>query len=201
MTDSLTEQLTPDLRARAEAYVQWRILRLDGKKTHVNPGQGHLLKNYTNRHFLQYKNQGAFGGINLGFSDNAEPSTAAKVVHWEFLNRQRTPVKYDEPIAIRCKSGYLRYGSRDIGINLHWSDGPVYEWRLLGGKPGTPVMTSDWFSIFNTACKEPMIRFVRTRGGDIGWPSSETWFQQVKGHAKDAVEKAIREYVKSKTGG
>jgi len=118
MTDSLTAQGTPDVQRAAEYFKQWTILHPNGGTTKLRVGERYLLKNSTNRHFLQYKKQGAFGGINLGFSDDAEPSTAAKAVHWEFVNRDRTPVKYDEPVAIRCKDGYLHYGQRTVGINL-----------------------------------------------------------------------------------
>jgi hypothetical protein len=203
VTDSLTAQSSQDVQQLAEYVKQWKILNLDGSKGDIRPGKRYLLKNSTNRHFLQYKNQGTFGGINLGFSDDAEPSTAAKVVHWEFLNRQRTALKYDEPVALRCKDGYLRYGSRSVGINLVWSDSPVFEWRLLGGRPGTPVTTSDWFSIFNMHSQpgEPMIYFQREIGGNIGWPSSKTLLEQGFNWAKEAAQKALAEYFKSQAGG
>jgi hypothetical protein len=203
MTDSLTAHSTQSVQQLAEYVKQWKILNLDGSKGEIRPGKRYLLKNSTNRHFLYYKNQGAFGGINLGFSDDAEPSTAAKVVHWEFANRQRTSLKYDEPIAIRCKDGYLKYGSRTVGINLVWSDNPVYEWRLLGGRPGKPVTTSDWFSIFNMHSQpgEPMIWFEREIGGNIGWPSSRTLREQGLDWVKETAQRALVEYFKSQAGG
>ena len=203
MTDSLTAHSSQDVQQLAEYVKQWKILNLGGGQSDVRAGKRYLLKNSTNRHFLQYKNQGAFGGINLGFSDDAEPSTAAKLVHWEFVNRQRSQVKYDEPIAMRCKDGYLRYGSRTVGINLVWSDNPVYEWRLLGGKPGTRVTTSDWFSIFNMHSQPgmPLIYFEREIGGNIGWPSSKTLMDQGFDWLKEAAQKALVEYFKSQAGG
>jgi hypothetical protein len=203
MTDSLTAQTSQDVEQLAEYVQQWIVLDLNRRSLDIRPGQRFLLKNSTNRHFLQYKKQGTFGGINLGFSDNAEPSTAAKVVHWEIVNRQRTPVKYGEPVAIRCRDGYLRYGSRTVGINLDWSDNPVFEWRLLGGRQGTPVRTGQWLSIFNMHAQpgEPLIYFKREVGGNIGWPSSRTWVEQGFGWAKEALQKALAEYIKSQAGG
>lgn len=203
MTDMLTAQSSEEIQRLGEYLAQWKLGNLAGPSTDIRPGKRYLLKNTTNRHFLHYKKQGTFGGINLGFSDDAEPSTAAKVVQWEIINRQGTPVKYDEPVALRCRDGYLRYGRREVGINLHWSDSPVYEWRLLGGKPGTPVKTGTAFSIFNlhTADGEPLIYFRREIGGNIGWPSSRTLVDQGFGWAKDALKKAIAEYVKSQAGG
>jgi len=201
MTDSLTAHGTPDVQRAAEYFQQWTILNPNGGTTEIQPGKRYLLKNSTNRHFLQYKEKGP-GVINLGFSDDAEPSTAAKVVHWEFLNRDRTPVKYDQPVAIRCRDGYLHYGQRTVGINLVWSDNPVFQWRLLGGRPGTPVRTRDWLSIFNMHSEngEPLIYFKREIGGNIGWPSSKTLAQQGLDWAKDTVQKAVIEYLKSQAG-
>lgn len=105
MTDSLT--FSPGVQQAAESFMQWRILSPDGATVVIQPGRRYLLKNRVNDHFLQYKKQGAFGGINLGFSDDDKPSTAQKILHWEFLNASRTPVKYGDPVAIRCKDGYL----------------------------------------------------------------------------------------------
>jgi hypothetical protein len=203
MTDSLTASSTSQIEEAAEFLKQWRILSVNGRQgVDIRSGQRYLLKNSTNRHFLQYKEQG-WGIVNLGFSDNADPSTAAKVVHWEFANAQRTPVKYDEPVAIRCKDDYLRYGHRPRAINLLWSDNPVHEWRLLGGRPGAPVKTGESFSIFNMHGEngEPLIYFKREFGGNIGWPSSKTLLEQGLDWAKEAVQKAVVEYLKSQGGG
>jgi hypothetical protein len=201
MTDSLTTKATPEIQRAAEYFKQWTILDPNGAQTEIRPDRRYLLKNSTNRHFLSYKEQNF--GINLGFTDDAEPSTAKKVVHWSFVNERRTPVKYGEPVAIRCKDGYLHYGQRPWGINLDWSDTPIYEWRLLGGRPGTVVKTRDWLCIFNTrsGIGQPMIRFKREVGGDIGWPDSKTLLQQGLDWAKETVQRAVVEYLKSQAGG
>ncbi len=203
MTKSITAQSSEEIQRLGEYLAQWRLGNLKGPSSDVRKGTRYLLKNSTNRHFLHYKHQGTFGGINLGFTDDAEPSTAAKVVQWELVNRQGTPVKFDEPVALRCGDDYLRYGHREVGINLTWSDNPVYEWRLLGGKPGTALKTGVPFSIFNmhNAEGEPLIYFQREIGGNIGWPSSETLMDQGFKWAKDAAQKAIAEYLKSVAGG
>jgi hypothetical protein len=199
MTDSLTSKASPEIQRAAEYFKQWTILDPNGAQTDIRPDRRYLLKNSINRHFLAYKEQNF--GINLGFTDDAEPSTAKKVVHWAFVNQGRTPVKYGEPVAIRCKEGYLHYGTRDWGINLVWSDSPVFEWRLLGGKPGTAVKTRDWLCIFNNRHAHPMIHFKRTVAGNIGWPDSQTLLEQGTNWAKEAVQKAIVEYLKSQSGG
>jgi hypothetical protein len=200
MTDTLTSSTPEQIRQAAEFFTQWTILNPGGGNTPVQPGQRYILKNRTNRRFLRYKEQKF--GINLGFTDDAEPSTEAKVVHWQFRNRTGTPIRYDEPVAVRCRDGYLHYGHRTFGINLDWSDTPVYQWRLLGGKAGNRVSTRDWVTIWNmhTDPGEPLIHFDREIGGNIGWPSSKTLLQQGLDWAKETVQKAVVEYLKTQTG-
>jgi hypothetical protein len=203
MTDNLASKATPAIEQAAEAFMQWAILNPDGATVEIKPGKRYLLKNTSNRHFLYNKKQGTFGGINLGFTDDAEPGTAKKVVHWEFLNRERTPVKYGEPVALWCNGGWLYYGHRDIGINLLWSKGPNHSWRLFGGRPGTPAKTRDLLCIWNMHgdIGEPLIYFKREIGGNIGWPSSKTLVQQGLDWGKETVQKAVAEYFKSQAGG
>lgn len=202
MTDSLIANASPQIQQAAELFKQWTIFSPDGATIGIQRGRRYLLKNRINRHFLQYKKQGTFGGINLGFSDDAEPSTAEKVLHWEFVNSSRTPVRYDEPVAIRCKDGYLRYGHRNVGINLLWSDNPVFEWRLLGGPVGAWVSTRDWLCIWNahSTYGEPLIYSKREIGGNVGWPSSKTLLEQGLDWAKETVQKAVVEYFESQAG-
>jgi hypothetical protein len=208
MADSLTTESGERIQAAAEAFMQWRVLDptdIGNPKdvvVEVKPGKRFLLHNSKNHHYLHYKEQPP-GTINLGFTDDAEPSTAAKVIQWEFRNRNGTPVCYGEPIAIRCKDDYLYYGERTIGINLKWSDGPDFQWRLFGGRPGTRVKTRDYLCIWNMHGEvgEPMIWFEREIGGNIGWPSSKTLWQQALDWTKATVQKAVAEYFKRQAGG
>ena len=52
------------------------------------------------------------------------------------------------------------------------------------------MKSGDRLSIYNTVTKQPLIYFDRTVGGDIGWPNSETWGQQIS----DAVMAFIKEH-------
>lgn len=155
------------------------------------------LKNSRTRKFLQWEEQSV--GINLGWTDNAEPATAVRVSRW-FLTRQSSsqgPVRYGETIALGYGKdpSFIRYEDRTFGINLGWSDSPVFEWKLLGGRAGQPVSSGDWLAIYNKRAADCLIYFDRTVGGDIGWPSSQTWTDQlgdiltqaVKDHWKEAV--------------
>ena len=157
------------------------------------------LKNGKARRFLQYEKQGTFGGINLGWTDDAGLETGTRVSQWTFIRQgnHQQPLRYGEPVAIRWKDDYIYHGHREVGINLKWSDNPVYEWRILGGTPGTPVSRQDWVCVFNTMSEggEPLIYFDRTVGGDIGWPSSRTWGQQLKEIGTDLGKEAIFAYL------
>jgi hypothetical protein len=53
MTDSLTARSTPEIQQAAEFLKQWNILDPDGRQIDIGPGRRHLLKNSTNRHYLQ----------------------------------------------------------------------------------------------------------------------------------------------------
>lgn len=155
------------------------------------------LKNNRTRKFLQWEQQPL--GINLGWTDNAGPNTAARVSRW-FLSRPNgsaAPVRYGEEIALGYgkSPSFVRYQERTFGINLGWTDSPVFEWKLLGGQPGQSVRSGDWLAIYNKRAGDCLIHFDRTVGANIGWPSSETWTDQlgnlltqaVKDHWKEAV--------------
>lgn len=116
------------------------------------------LKGRTTRKFLQYEKQ--VFGINLGWTDNASATTARKRSKWFFARKggRQGPIRYGETIAIGWgkSPSFIKYDHRNVGINLDWSDKPVYEWTILGGKPGTPVRTGrDWVILYNLAHGSP----------------------------------------------
>jgi len=57
--------------------------------------------------------------------------------------------------------------------------------RLLGGKPGEPFRRGISFCKVEEKIPSPW----RTVGGDIGWPSSKTWSDQLAGKAWNVVKK------------
>ena len=149
------------------------------------------LKNRMEGHFLQHEHQ-TFG-INLGWTDDASAATAVRVSRWFFTRSDTThPLRYGDTVAMGygVSPSYIHYANRTFGINLEWSTAPRYEWKLLGGKIGTEVRSGDWLAIYNTVTKQPLIYFDRTVGGDIGWPNSETWGDQLG----DFVMRFIKEH-------
>jgi len=150
------------------------------------------LKNSRERKFLQWEEQ-TFG-INLGWTSDASPATAIRVSRWFFTlpTDNSSPLRYGQPIALGygISPSYIHYADRTFGINLDWSTTPRFEWKLLGGKIGEQVRSGDWLALYNQTAGDCMIDFDRTVGADIGWPSSETWTDQIL----DAVMQAIKDH-------
>jgi hypothetical protein len=192
-----------DAAAIAAEMTQWRI-GVDQPATTVLPKrrfEGHPERNYNIkgaklRRFLQYEKQ-TFG-INLGWTDDATPQTALKVARWFFARRGEDvgAVRYGETVALGNGGdpSFAHYEDRTVGINLGWSEAPVFEWRILGGKPGEPVKTNAPVALFNAKADEFLIYFDRDVGGDIGWPSTRKFGDQLvgklKGLAWDELKKA-----------
>jgi hypothetical protein len=173
----------------AEQFKQWMINAngprgtVLGKSSFGGPAnRNYSLKGLEPRKFLQHEHQ--TWGINLGWTDNASAATERKVRRWFFHKRGSGPIRYGDLIALGNggNPSFIRYSKRTFGINLDWSNSPVYEWQILGGRRGQPVSTGTRVALFNTKSKagtsvgEPLIYFDRTVGGDIGWPSSTTWW-------------------------
>lgn len=146
----------------------------------ADPGRSYSLKNSKLSRFLQYEKQKV--GINLGWTDDASAATEPKVARWFFTRSGSAtgPVAYGEFLAMGYgkSPSYVRHEKRTIGIDLGWSDKPVFEWRLLGGTAGAPIDNRAWLAIHNEKAGNFLIHFDRTAGGDIGWPDSRTWGDQ-----------------------
>jgi len=153
------------------------------------------LKNIQVKRFLQYESQ-IWGSINLGWTDDAKPATAKKVARWFFTRKVNngTPLTYGEPLGLGygISPSFIHYKKRRVGINLDWSHVPVLEWQLLGGPIGSRVSSGEWIAIYNKRAGDCRIHFDRTVGGDLGWPSSETWTDQLG----DVLTKAVKKYWK-----
>ena len=192
----MTDMLTDQGQVLAEHLKQWAIG--GGKDGVVVAGWGYTLKCKLNRKFLQYEHQ-AFG-INLGWTDDAEPETARKVARWVFVPQDGgTQLAYGEHIAMGFgkEPSFVRYEERSVGINLGWSKTPVFEWRVLGGPEGEPVHAGKYLVLFNTRASgtgEALIHFDRTAGVNLGWPTSKTWGDQaidlIVSKLKDEAKKA-----------
>lgn len=163
------------------------------------PDRNYNLKNRQAIKFLQHEKQTV--GLNIGWTDNATNATGDRVARWFFTRKgdATTPVTYGEDVAIgygRAPS-FLCYESRTAGVNLGWHAAPSYEWKLLGGPVGTTVHTQEWLAIYNTKSEggECLIYFDREVGGDVGWPSSDTWLDDLKGRAWEEVKRQAKKHL------
>jgi hypothetical protein len=152
--------------------------------------RNYWLKNRMLRKFLQYEHQDF--GINLGWTDDAEPATAGRVSRW-FLalpNKADRPIRFGEPIAMGYGKdpSFVHFGSRTFGINLDWSNKPVYEWVVLGGRIGQPVLQDKYLAIYNRTAKHFFMFFDRNVGGDIGWEDSKRWGTQLEDFVSDLID-------------
>src|SRR4051812_23097670 len=119
MADKLVDEMV-------DRYKQWSIGG-DAAGTPVVPKREYNLHNQKRKKYLQYESQ--TWGVNLGWTDDAQPATATRVKHWIFVrNGSATgPILYGEAIAIKnTRDTFVHYTHRDVGINLGWSKDPVY---------------------------------------------------------------------------
>ncbi|WP_437534068.1 hypothetical protein WME79_08215 [Sorangium sp. So ce726] len=86
-------------------------------------------------------------GINLGWRSGANPGNV------RFVPQAGGAVRYGEPVALFVTNPsaekYVKYREREYGINLVWSPDAVYQWRITGGAPGTPVDLNQPFGLSN----------------------------------------------------
>lgn len=158
------------------------------------------LKGVFHRKFFHYEKQGRTRGINLGWTSNASAKTARNRSNWFFTRKSKAkgPIKFGELLAIGWerkgkKKPYIKYSKRKVGINLNWSSVPHYEWMIRGGKSGTPVRRGkDVVILYNLMVRQPLIRFDRKYGGDIGWPTSKRGGIRVSKYVKKAGGKVVK---------
>ncbi len=199
----MTDSTLTAAEAAAVLFKQWIVLSshvpakspIRSKDSFNGPVDRNLqLKNGRRRKFLHYENQ---VGFDIGWTDNAAPKTAIKSERWFFLPEagDGKPILYGQPIAIGLgkNPSFMCHEKRFIGVDLQWHDQPCYEWLLLGGERDTPVKTNEWFAIYNTKVEECFIETERTMGGNVGYPSSQTWWDQGVGILKNLGKKAAEE--------
>lgn len=160
------------------------------------------LKNGRVKRYLQWEEQKF--GINLGWTDEADPATAARVTRW-FCARQAGksgPVTYGETVALGYgkSPSFIRHAQRSVGINLDWSAAPVLEWVFVGGTAGQPVRTDEWLALYNQHAVDFLVHFDRNAGGDIGWITSSRWEDQITAAVRDAVKTIMNDYARGLVG-
>jgi hypothetical protein len=193
------------VRKLVDKYKQWTIGSGETgevlSKAHFDdhPDRNYTLKSRVPDRFLQYEEQ--TWGINLGWTDDDSAQTAKRVARWFFTRREGTggPVRYGETIALANGKGrsFLYHKGRPRGINLDWSNPPVFEWRILGGNPGSPVRRGAYVAILNVTIEEFFVYFDRDLGGNVGWSDSRRWGDILTEELKDLVKRYGADAVKA----
>src|SRR5215208_4164426 len=177
--------------------LNWYIIPSDNSVTTVLPGDthGYDLFNETMLQRVVYGSREY--GINLVWDD---PDPTNPSIRFLPLSGATTPILYGERVAIHVRGGgFLRYGEREYGISLKWSESPVYEWRLRGDNPpeSTPVDLTQPVGLFNTVSSDYLFYDPRRYGINLKWLrdkgkyNSKPWYESVT----DAVTGFVSEVV------
>src|SRR5262245_26145363 len=167
-----------------ESVKQWKIgtgsanVRSQNRYT---TNSGYNLFCQKNGKFLTYKEVPL--GINLGFTADA----SIKKTHFRLPDGREREILSGELVALGIGGGdaFLRYAHRDVGINLKWSNDPVFEWRIFGanGQLGAPVAQNSLVAIVNVKVEPSPDFFVfleRPPGiADVGWTTSPNFWNDV----------------------
>jgi hypothetical protein len=135
---------------------------------------GYNLFCQTNGRYLTYLE--TLLGISLGYTD--DPSV--QKTHFRLPDGMEREILSGESVAFGIGGGraFLRYAHRDAGVNLDWSEKPVFEWRIFGSNNqiGTPISENSFVAIINDKVEPSpdfFVYFERPPGmADVGWTTS-----------------------------
>lgn len=176
--------------------LNWFIVPSDDSTTTLDPtasAEYDLVNEYAIKRLIYQERE---YGINLGWADLDPTAPALNVVR---QGSDTTPIRYGELVAIRIRGGgYLRYGQRDYGINLKWSEDPVYEWQFAGSgsSMGMDVRLGDAVGLVNNTAGDTLFYDPRRYGINLKWLADKgkyndtPWYESVA----DAVGSFFREF-------
>jgi hypothetical protein len=106
-------------------------------------------------------------GINLVWDDPGGEGN----MRFQRPSGTKEPLKNDEAVAIHVRGGgFLKYESRTFGINLGWSQTPVFEWQIRGASGDVKIPQP--VQLFNTRENDYMIYGERPLGINLRWVNS-----------------------------
>jgi hypothetical protein len=143
----------------------WVLEQLSGQL--IPNGSYSKLVNQTNDKCVVYHERKY--GINLGWSDCDAIDPNIRFVRKADV-AEHSSLKFGERLAMKViDHGYIRYGQREFGINLVWSDTPVYEWEIRGGTIGDAVPTGVPVILYNRVGSDSVIYCERPFGINLRW--------------------------------
>jgi hypothetical protein len=111
--------------------------------------------------YLGYQNREY--GINLGWVPHNIGATSWMIKAQGLADGATVPNKH--PVALRSAGAgkWLRYGVRDYGVNLEWSNTPAYEWEIIRPADNTS------FALYNRVTGNYLVFKPQTYGISLGW--------------------------------
>jgi hypothetical protein len=157
--------------------------------------QGYNLFCTSNGKYLTYKKVPV--GVNLSFETSGDNKT-----HFRLPDNLERDILSGEPVALGIggSPSFLRYKESHVGINLDWSESPIFEWRIFGTdtEVGKPIPENTPVALLNDKVKPSpdfLIYFERPVGVDIGWTTSPGFWDHVgdlaEKHKADIAKAAI----------
>ena len=151
-------------------------LRSQSRLASASDGYNLLLR--TNNKYLTY-DSGNVAGVNVGYTSDPEN----KRIHFRLPDNSEREILTGEPVAFGIGGGaaFLQYQHQPVGINLTYSQDPIFEWRICGGEQkGEPIPLGSWVALLNERVQPTpdfLVYFARlggppVGGADIGWTTS-----------------------------
>ena len=139
----LSSTLIAFLTSHIYAQFEWQITGADT----IRPNEKCYLFNTKINKKVAYKSQKH--GINLSWSS---PQKGGSNILLKVANNEGI-LATNEAIAIYVEGGsYLKYGEREYGITLVWSQTPVYEWIIrIDDKVILGIHSGKKYGLFNQA--------------------------------------------------
>ncbi|MBL7814571.1 MAG: hypothetical protein JNL70_06165 [Saprospiraceae bacterium] len=132
---------------RSYSQYQWTIKQTaQSSKDTLLSNEKYYLWNEISKKVLGYKSQKK--GINLAW---LSPQKTKQNIIFKDCDTDGVLTERDS-VAICVEGGaYLRYGAREYGINIVWSQTPVYEWALMSQNEAitTSVQSPKKYALYN----------------------------------------------------
>ena len=95
---------------------------------------------------------------------------AALTVFAGMIAFPQTSLRYHETFALYMPGhGYIQYANREYGINLTWSNTPVYEWKFVNGSSSGPIAANSVLGLYNLTANDFVIYAEREYGINLRW--------------------------------
>ncbi len=127
------------------------------------------LKNRSNNKFLVYSDRS--WGISLGWNENSDYNVSVKQADTTLIAKTILP---NTPISLQIVDhGFVKYGDRANGIDLVWSEKPIYQWKLIRKKDTSHVepeiKSGDKVALYNLKEHDYVVHAKRGRGINLRW--------------------------------